>query len=425
MTTPRTIALLLPVIILSLSARSAHAGACCLDDGSCISAPQEFICAAVGGTYQGDGTTCATSVCTGACCFAEGICVDTYQGMCENADGVFLGIGTICSSSYCGIGSCCLADGSCDTLTVATCNMMGGAHLGPDTACRTTECSVHPVSAPLSPMPTVELTLPPFDENDGLRVLTGLIARLRTTVSLPATVENRSPLPNGQTSLAITASFATTDLPGINLFIDGSQVAVAPPLDPDDGVPGRGGDFHDFGVITFTERTEQRLDAPDPELAKYKGREPILIAINGVGDIQLSTHTPLTIALGAFGADMLFTLAYQFDQLGACCLPDATCALLTVEECAKVGGLYEGDGVVCARGFCAPLCDADIAGPGGAGVPDGNVDALDLLAMISDGGCTEKCVGDVSGPSQEPDGVVDAVDYLRLVGQWGSPGVCR
>ena len=40
-------------------------GACCLND-SCI-ALQETNCIAVGGTYQGDNTTCVASGCPGFC----------------------------------------------------------------------------------------------------------------------------------------------------------------------------------------------------------------------------------------------------------------------------------------------------------------------------------------------------------------------
>jgi hypothetical protein len=38
-----------------------------------------------------------------------------------------------------------------------------------------------------------------------------------------------------------------------------------------------------------------------------------------------------------------------------------------------------------------PICPADITGPGGAGLPDGNVDALDFLLLISQWGSPGNC----------------------------------
>lgn len=70
-----------------------------------------------------------------------------------------------------------------------------------------------------------------------------------------------------------------------------------------------------------------------------------------------------------------------------------------------------------------PTCAGDISGPNG---PDGNVDAIDFLAMIAQWGspCVGTCEADITGPGDLPDGNVDSLDFLRLIGQWGSPGNC-
>jgi subtilisin-like proprotein convertase family protein len=54
-------------------------GACCFSDGSCGDEGDEFACAAAGGTFQGEGTTCLSVVCpvvcgpgAGDCCTANG-----------------------------------------------------------------------------------------------------------------------------------------------------------------------------------------------------------------------------------------------------------------------------------------------------------------------------------------------------------------
>jgi hypothetical protein len=72
-----------------------------------------------------------------------------------------------------------------------------------------------------------------------------------------------------------------------------------------------------------------------------------------------------------------------------------------------------------------PICPADITGPGDHF--DGNVDALDILLLISQWGtpCTGSCEADVTGAVPLlPDGNVDSLDFLLLISQWGSPGNC-
>jgi hypothetical protein len=71
------------------------------------------------------------------------------------------------------------------------------------------------------------------------------------------------------------------------------------------------------------------------------------------------------------------------------------------------------------------VCPADVAGP--AGIPDGNVDAQDMLALIAQWGtpCSAPCTADISGTIHGvPDGSVDSIDFLLLISQWGNPGDC-
>jgi Dockerin type I domain len=71
----------------------------------------------------------------------------------------------------------------------------------------------------------------------------------------------------------------------------------------------------------------------------------------------------------------------------------------------------------------AGQCEADITGARSA--PDGNVDALDFLALIAQWGsttcATAPCSADLTGPAGVPDGAVDALDFLLLIAQWSSP----
>lgn len=421
----RMIVALVAGVFLLVGARAVHAGACCFDDGSCVDVP-DFVCVVAGGSYQGDGTSCGTSFCTGACCLQEGICLDATADNCETAGGLFLGIGTVCIDSFCGLGACCLLDESCTALTVSDCNQMGGSHLGPGTTCATTICHVRTGAGPLSPMPQVVSSVPAFDDLGGTRVLTEVVAHLKSTITLSATVENRSVFPNTSTWVTVQGDALVLDLPGFALITTGLERGFAPPLDPDDGSDGTGADYHDFGPIAFTARDEKRRTAPLHDLTEYIGPGSIPISFDGVGTFDFETPTIVAIEFSEFLASATLTLAYRFDQFGACCFPDDTCQLETADDCASLGGLYQGDGVFCTRGGCPMLCPADIGSDLGPGIPDGNVDAIDLLIMISQWNCTKDCLADISGPTMgEPDGAVDTLDLLLLISQWGSPSFCK
>jgi hypothetical protein len=74
-------------------------GACCFGNGSCsqLTASQ---CLAQGGTYSGNGTTCAANPCPqpGACCFSNGGCTLATTSNCGAQGGVFHGENTTCAA---------------------------------------------------------------------------------------------------------------------------------------------------------------------------------------------------------------------------------------------------------------------------------------------------------------------------------------
>jgi hypothetical protein len=79
------------------------------------------------------------------------------------------------------------------------------------------------------------------------------------------------------------------------------------------------------------------------------------------------------------------------------------------------------------RGAFEFRCAADMTGPNGPGNPDGNVDSLDFLLMISQWGtpCVGSCEADITGPTAfVPDGNVESLDYLLVIAQYGNPGNC-
>jgi Dockerin type I domain len=75
-------------------------GACCLPSGSCIGPVSPETCAAQGGTFQGNNTSCATANCpqpTGACCFGTGFCLVLKEADCLLAGATWAGPGSNCS----------------------------------------------------------------------------------------------------------------------------------------------------------------------------------------------------------------------------------------------------------------------------------------------------------------------------------------
>ncbi len=118
-------------------------GACCDVDAACTDDVSSLECAANGGTFMGDASTCGTLTCPapiGACCF-QGVCLpDNKQPLCEALGGVYLGNGTNCSGTNCSLGACCMPDGSCDDLIDLQCVGAGGTFEGASTSCATANC---------------------------------------------------------------------------------------------------------------------------------------------------------------------------------------------------------------------------------------------------------------------------------------------
>ena len=121
------------------------AGACCFADGSCVDGQTNLDCSALGGTFQGGGTTCAGVSCpqpTGACCFMPSGCVNLSQADCGTAGGFWQGAGTDCATTTCfPVGACCLPDGSCgENMAQADCIAAGGAFQGNGVLCSAVSC---------------------------------------------------------------------------------------------------------------------------------------------------------------------------------------------------------------------------------------------------------------------------------------------
>jgi len=119
--------------------------ACCFSDNTCFDlTPEE--CTILEGTYQSNGTSCATYVCgsgSGACCVeATGNCVEFDLSTCQIVGGIHHGEGTTCASTVCfPEGACCLPDGTCSgPVTDTDCVELSGTFQGDGTSCSTANC---------------------------------------------------------------------------------------------------------------------------------------------------------------------------------------------------------------------------------------------------------------------------------------------
>lgn len=137
-------------------------GACCASLTGVCTVDSSSGCAAGGGVFSGNGTTCSPSPCPaiGRCCTAlPGLCYTVTQAGCNTVNGGMWTAGVTCSAvpQVCGFTdfpitttACCFADGTCCQIDarVASCTSMGGTAPGGG-ACNPTTgfvCSTSPPS---------------------------------------------------------------------------------------------------------------------------------------------------------------------------------------------------------------------------------------------------------------------------------------
>ena len=110
-------------------------GACCSDFGCVPNLTQTNCVSQLGGTFQGEGTTCELleEHCPGVCCWGSGsgICSEDFtpEFCTDLPNGTFLGYMIECADDPCpgdAGGACCLAGGNCAFTTETACNDLGG-----------------------------------------------------------------------------------------------------------------------------------------------------------------------------------------------------------------------------------------------------------------------------------------------------------
>ena len=136
---------------------SCGGAACCLPNGVCVVLPHER-CLDEDGNPMPGVPTCETVFCTpppvGACCLSTAVgtpsCVVITQEHCAAEGGAYQGDDSTCSSDpnlSCGGAACCLPNGECVILRHEHCLAEGGNPVPGTTSCELVDCVPPPVGA--------------------------------------------------------------------------------------------------------------------------------------------------------------------------------------------------------------------------------------------------------------------------------------
>jgi len=123
-------------------------GACCHASGVCENGKQQSECQAYGDVWS-QGQTCAQVTCNarGACCVGAGCLTLVTPANCAAVSGSYAGNGTNCLDQVCVAGACCMPNGQCISNFGFQCTGMGGSFQGPGTTCTPTNPCPQPTGA--------------------------------------------------------------------------------------------------------------------------------------------------------------------------------------------------------------------------------------------------------------------------------------
>jgi len=370
-------------------ANQAPLGACCVNGGQCLETYQTN-CAAGNGTWQGDGTTCATVNCAdpeGACCVG-GSCLTYTMSDCQNAGGVYSGDNSSCATVSCVEGACCVGT-SCSLALEVDCS---GSWYGENTNCVDVTCGAGADQLNYElrtwsrsdgqAMETYDLYFPSTDPNTKMVSVFGEDADFLQVRGLSNADFNGT-----ATSVALHQSQFGSDIPhdrqldaplGDDVKFD-SYVTVG----SDDAAIGSpillGFDSTGFNNATGAYMTNGVwFVTPDDPLAL-------------IGSGSSLGHRLISVSIESGQGVEMTTNIQWFDGAGV------------VHENRNIywNNLGLGGG---------PACPTDVDG-------NGSTDVSDLLSMIGDWGPCSGCATDIDG-----NGVVNVSDLLEAIGAWG---VCQ
>ncbi len=280
-------------------------GACCFEDGNCsVLAPAE--CLNFGGTYSGDGLTCADVDCEGACCFYTGGCLVFTLENCNIAGGTFQGMGTTCATITCppaGQGACCWPDETCGIVTPADCATGNGVFRGVGMACESVDCT-----APLGACCQTDGTCSEGTEADCLLV--------------------------GGTFMGDASTCVTGLCDGACCYPDGGCLDLN---------------------VTDCMTTAGTFQGPATDCATFNCPVDPVGACCHIDDTCTSeTETQCTNFGGSYQGDAVDCAVVDCSAAarGACCLPNESCSSVTEAACNWLGGTFIGAGTSCGAVDC-------------------------------------------------------------------------
>ncbi len=434
-------------------------GACCQTGGACADGETALDCAAVGGTYQGDGSTCAMVSCppppTSACCLPDDTCSGALgQAACEDAGGAWRGPCATCDTTTCDADGQMWkqtfdADRGClvdiyDQVTAK--RMIGPASNGrvqittwdnttnqftPDKAGAPIGTTLHSTDSfsALYEFNWASLNTAEAAAYEGIGFL-GSSQPYQTRVICGATLRHWKVEADYYVALDVAlGTFGYSDFLrqagdsihlGTNPFGQDFSIAIgfcAPSKTLRVALYDLSGE-----LLTLNEADVTQI----PSGAGNQQNELNALAVDFIGwedytanggDVatvwQVDSLSYFNTAIGAFNA---VEGATPLPVTGACCLPDATCLDVADEAaCTLAGGIFHGVCTTCATTACPLVCSLPFADAD----EDGDVDSDDFAAFQR---CFTGPAGSVSTDcrcfdrpeNDSPDGDVDVNDYLKF-----------
>ena len=291
-------------------------GACCMPSGSCEDEMTEEDCLSQGGSYEDDDSLCANSTCDGACCLTDStICLDDTEAV--DCPFEWHGPQTSCGDPInpClgdpADGACCPAGGMpCEVLPEASCDAAGDTWFGPGSICTPGQCDEPP--DPVGACCSVG--------GQPCACLEGL------------------------TELACGGALG--DWAGPN-----SSCADCEPCEAccDPCVQTCVNELPSV-CATFGDEPQ----GPGTTCANTVCDVPVGACCGPVpGECENRTQSQCNALRGIWQGCEVFCADVDCSAIGACCLPNDTCAELQIDACeTNQGGEYLGDGTLCVPGLC-------------------------------------------------------------------------
>jgi hypothetical protein len=366
---------------------AACVGACCMPDGSCDDTGNERDCAAAGGSYRGDGSTCLLVECPQpeACCFLNGDCQDLLVTACMGLGGYPQGPASTCETADCPpSGACCLGNPACrcEIMTEAECLGAGGvyhAEVPCPAICLTTSGIIYVAMDQQISTPSGDVIGEFTGLGSGFKT-NGVDGWVRRNVN-PADgwpwgprVDFNRAYGTLDTSAGVTLEYTTRYFQGGGNTNPYGDAPVAS-LFYDSATPTPWQCNHDWEFQTGY-GLGPGLPRGDPHYPTWKAVSHVLpfcadwYTDGGFDATQVNYARFMATDWSGTGQDFYdikdFLIYTGATPTGACCEPDGDCTVTDMVTCVNVnGGMWKGPCTICADAGCVPV-------PGACCLPDGS-----------------------------------------------------